>query len=273
MFTSQQATIKKPLSFSGKGLHLGKKVKVTLVPAKVNNGIRIIHKKGTVPFKYPFVTGSSRGTNILISDSFQISTVEHLISALVGLGIDNCDIEITGNEVPATGGSAKEFATKIIQTGITLFKEPKSFFEIKRPICFHRENKSLIAIPANNFKATVFFDFPDIPTQTFSFDLSKDSYLEEIAPARTFGFAQELTELRANGYIKGADLSNAILIDGLKSSAKDIMPEELVRHKILDLIGDLFALGSLPKAHIIGIRCGHEINSLFVKELLFANAR
>jgi len=268
MFSFKQATIAASVTIEGRGIHLGNKSLIKLMPAQAATGLIFIHNGETVRYHYPAVKGSARGTNISISGE-ELNTVEHLISALVGMGIDNCTIEIVGDEIPIIDGSAKIFVEKIQQAGIVYYDKEKQFIKIEEPIVISDEKgRSLIAVPANQFEVTFLFEHPLMDPQIYNFNLFRDDYASQVAPARTFGFQEEVKRLQEQGYIKGADIGNAILIKDKQTSTELRFSNEMARHKVLDLIGDIYAAGALPLAHIYAIRSGHKFNSELVKELI-----
>jgi len=267
MYTTAQTTIASAIKVKGKGIHLGSENLLRLQPAEPNSGLMFSYKGQTAKYLYPQVRGGPRGTNITIGEH-QLSTIEHLISALVGCGVDNCLIEVEGDEIPITDGSARLFTDQITMAGIKKFKESKKFITLKDPVILADGERSLVAVPGKEFAVTFVYDHPLLDPQITHFNLFTDNYPEQIAPARTFGFAQEIEQLQQSGYIKGADLSNALLIKDKAVSAVPRFADEICRHKILDLIGDIYAAGSLPLAHIYAVRSGHSFNSKLVEELI-----
>lgn len=267
MYSTQQATISSSIKVEGRGIHLGNQNQVVLSPAAPDSGLIFQYKESQTRYLFPQVKGSARGTNIDIGGT-RISTIEHLISALVGSGIDNCLIEIKEDEVPITDGSSLIFSEQIEKTGVEELNKPRKFIEIDSPIIVQDENKFIIALPSQEFEVTFLFDHPLLDPQIGYFNLFKQDYVQQIAPARTFGFAEEVEQLKAKGLIRGADLESALLIENKKASAKLRFNNEIVRHKILDLIGDVYAAGALPRAHIIAVRSGHLLNSRLVEEMI-----
>ena len=268
-------TIKSPATIEGIGLHKGKPARVSILPVPGPTGYRFISPlfKEPLPARLDKVSGTVRGTNI--SDGKNtICTVEHLLSAAAGLGIDDLDIEITGEEPPAADGSALPFATALLKAGIQEKPEQqRGALELKGLLEMAKGETRYLARPAQDgvfFRLT--YDYPHslVGTQVIEFTLTPEEYLVRVAPARTFGFSHEIEALKAAGLALGGSLENAIVINEKEILAKGGLrfTDEFARHKLLDLIGDL-ALAGLPlkNIYIEAVRPGHAGNVNFAKLL------
>jgi len=263
-----QHTIKKEIAITGIGLHTGRNVNIRFKPAGVNSGISFIrtdmpgHPRTKADLKN--VSGTVRGTNL-----GGINTVEHVLSALFALSITNIEIEIDGPEPPALDGSSKQYCELIAKAGIANQSSEAKCIELSEPLFVAEDGKCLIAVPSDRFKVSFMINYPSgfIGTQFYKFELNSRKYVKDIAPARTYGFIDEIEALKKQGLALGANEKNAIAIakDGYITQLR--FKDELVRHKILDLIGDLSLLGAEIKAHIIGVRSGHGLNIKLAKKL------
>jgi len=271
-----QKTIERPFSIEGVGLHTGEHVSLTVKPAPVNTGVIFIRKdladtpsiRAEIDYlldveKYPRRSSISNG-------NVHIHTIEHLMSAIYGIGLDNLIVEINGNECPGLDGSSVVFVEKFLESGIVEQNEPKKFYKVKEPVYISENSSHIVALPSETFKISYTLDYPNslIKSQYASFEISPDLYASEIAPARTFCLQEEVEKLKMIGLGKGSDFNNTVVIgkDGVINN-KFRFPNEPVRHKICDLIGDIALLGVPIKAHIIGIRSGHALNTRLVKGL------
>ena len=293
MADEKQKTIKKPVLISGTGLHTGQQAKVEIKPAPENHGyiFKRIDLEGnpTIRASVDNVSETSRGTT-LFENGAAVNTVEHILSALYGLGIDNVSIEIDGPEVPILDGSAGQFVDAIISAGIEEQKEPRQYFVIKTPITYSVPERGIeyMVIPDEGYNVTVLIDYKSniLVNQFASLD-NIDNFQNEISRARTFVFLHELEYLANNGLIKGGNLDNALVIvdkelpkneldhlaDLFNKPHLDIVPQkgilnntelrhsnEPARHKLLDLIGDLALVGMPIKGKILATRPGHKTN-------------
>lgn len=268
----KQKTLKDPVSFSGVGLHTGSTTKVTFKPAPANTGIKFIRvdqpNSGEIAADIKNLIDVKRGTNIGLGN-VKVHTVEHILSALSGLGIDNAYIEINANEPPVGDGSALPFIETLQKTSIMEQDTPRQYYKLKEPVYYVHEDTSIIAVPADELKIslTIVYNHPLIKSQHASFTITPETFIKELAPARTFCFDFEIETLKKQGLAKGGSLTNAVVI-GEKDIHNELrFPDEFVRHKILDLIGDLYLLGQPLKAHIIAVKCGHPSNVAFVQKL------
>ncbi len=268
----KQKTLKEPVSFSGIGLHTGSTTTITFKPAPVNTGIKFIRvdqpNSGEIAADIKNLIDVKRGTNIGLGN-VKVHTVEHILSALSGLGIDNIYIEINANEPPVGDGSALPFIQTLQKTSMVEQDAPRKYYELKEPVYYVHEDTSIIALPAADFKVslTMVYNHPLVKSQHASFTVTPETFIKELAPARTFCFDFEIETLKKQGLAKGGNLTNAVVI-GEKDIHNELrFPDEFVRHKILDLIGDFYLLGQPLKAHIIAVKCGHPSNVAFVQKL------
>jgi UDP-3-O-[3-hydroxymyristoyl] N-acetylglucosamine deacetylase len=254
----RQKTISRSLQFSGLGLHSGKEVALKLSPAPANTGIYFLKEKSKIPATVDQVKDTKRGTTL-----GEIAVTEHLLAAAYGLGIDNLQIEITGDELPVLDGSALPYVEALEQAGIIEQKEAKNPIILEKPV----KLDSLEALPYNGFKVDFMVDFAGIGEQRYSLELSPETFKREIAPARTFGYIDEYELLKEQGLARGASLENALVLgkDGYINQPR--FPDELVRHKILDLIGDLALLGRPLMAEVKAVKSGHKSNVELVRRI------
>jgi UDP-3-O-acyl N-acetylglucosamine deacetylase len=269
-----RTTIKAPATIDGIGLHKGKPSRVTFLPAEGATGFRFISAAfpEPLPARLDKVAGTARGTNISDGKS-TIYTVEHLLSAAAGLGIDDLDIEIRGEEPPAADGSALPFATALLKAGLReKTGQERAYLKLHEKIEMVKGDIRYTAEPASGVSFKLIYDYPHalVGRQVLELTLTPEEYLAGVAPSRTFGFSHEIEALRAAGLALGGSLENAIVIGEKEIMARDGLrfPDEFARHKLLDLIGDL-ALAGLPlrDIHIEAERPGHAANVNFAKLL------
>jgi UDP-3-O-acyl N-acetylglucosamine deacetylase len=271
--TRFQMTIRKEVSFQGIGLHTGKSCEVTIKPSVPGKGIRFRRKNlpdtPEIPAHINCVVDTTRCT-VLGHRGVKIMTVEHLLSALAGLAIDNALIEVEGEEIPALDGSSAEFCKGIMAAGLVELDQPRQCLVLNKPVSVRDGSGILIALPSNEYELSVTLvrdhQYSALTDQFIGWKASTPSYLSEIAPARTFGFLAEAKMLLAKGLIRGVDRTNAVIFDDDNTLTPPRFINEPVRHKVLDLIGDLSLLGPL-QAHIIGIRTSHQINHLLCRSI------
>ena len=268
-----QQTIKKSVEVTGIGLHSGEPIKMLLEPMPANSGITFIHANSgtTLPLSVDSITDTKLAT-VLGKKPNAISTIEHFLSAIYAYGIDNLKVSIYGNEMPVMDGSAVSFCMLLDEAGIKKQEIMKSLMVIKKEVKVEQNGKVASLKPAKKpiFNFEINFNHPIIGTQKYSFEFSKQKYVDEIARARTFGFLRDIQYLQSINLALGASLENAIGLD--ENSV--LNPEglrfenEFVRHKILDAIGDMMVLGH----HIVGeysaVASSHELNHLLTKKLL-----
>ncbi len=270
----KQRTISKEVGYSGIGLHTGKKVKITFKPAPVDSGVRFVRVdlegNPQIAAEISKVIKASRETSIGEGE-VKIQSVEHVLAALTGLDIDNLIIETNGDELPAADGSALPFVQVLKQAGIVDQEKERECLELKEPVSYVKGDVYLVALPNEGLKIsyTIDFDHPVLKTQFASFIIDEKTFTKEIAPARTFGFESEVKQLREKGLIKGGGLENAVVIGekGILNQEPLRFPDEFVRHKILDLLGDLYLVGVPLRAHIIALKSGHGANVELVKKI------
>ena len=259
-----QRTIRQTVSYKGMSLHTGEEVTVTLEPAGAGKGVIFVRTdlpdSPWIKAEACKVVSNMRGTSIG-EGGVKITTVEHILAALSGLGVDNIIIKMNGEEFPAGDGSALPFVELIQRTGTVEQDEPRSFFKVREPFWIGQGDKRLIVVPANEFRITYTVDFSHsfLNSQFAEFVINERTFVEEIAPSRTFGFMEEIEMLKEKGLIRGGSLKNAVVIDskGVINKEGFRFPNEPVRHKILDLIGDLYLIGKPVKAHIVAVKTGH----------------
>ncbi len=259
-----QKTIAKAGSIVGLGIHSGKKTTLRLEPAPVGQGIQFFQKGVAVP---ETILNTSRCTSIG-TGTLQVQTVEHLLAALSGLEITNIRIEVDGEEIPGLDGSALEFVNLFKNLGIEEQKEEAPVFKIKEPVFFYENQKALAAYPDDAFSVAYTLDYPHplLRAQTVDFKLTPDTFVNQIAPARTFCTSREAEEVQKNGKGLGATLNNTLVIGDEGPLGNQFrFPDECARHKVLDIIGDLYLLGFPIQARVIGLRSGHSLNRKLVE--------
>jgi UDP-3-O-[3-hydroxymyristoyl] N-acetylglucosamine deacetylase / 3-hydroxyacyl-[acyl-carrier-protein] dehydratase len=272
----QQQTIKKEVSLSGIGIHTGRKINCVFKPAPAQSGINFVRvdlpEKPIIPAQIYSVTDFAkrpRRTSIGVNDS-EVHTVEHLLASLVGLKIDNITIEIDGEELPGLDGSALEFLRILKKAGLYAQDAPRKFYTVREPIFIQEKDASIVVLPSDHFRVsyTLSYDHPMMRSQFGSFALNDGVFEKQIAPARTFCTENEGKQLRQKGLGKGADYNNTLVVgdDGVIENTLRF-PDEFVRHKILDLIGDFALLGMHLKGHVIAIKSGHPLNISLVQKL------
>jgi UDP-3-O-[3-hydroxymyristoyl] N-acetylglucosamine deacetylase len=274
--THDQQTISKSIEIEGIGLHSGKSVRMTLLPAPPSSGIYFIsaQKKKEIRLKASVhhITKTTLSTTLGIPDSAQVHTVEHILSALYGMEIDNLTIRLDDVEIPIMDGSALPFVNLISEGGIVKQREKRSFLRILKSIKVEEDGKSISIHPCPETKISysIEFNHPSIGKQEYSFILTRNTFIREIAAARTFGFLNEFQELQKQGLIKGGSLDNAVVVGQERILNKEGLRfhDEFVRHKILDLIGDFALLGHPVQGHIIAHRAGHALHAKLMAKLL-----
>jgi len=273
----RQRTLKNTIRATGIGLHTGKKVYLTLSPAPIDAGIvfrRVDCSPAVVIRGHPLNVEDTELATSLGKDGVKISTVEHLMAALAGLGIDNCFVDVSANEVPIMDGSAAPFVFLVQSAGVLEQSAAKKFIRIKRVIEVRDGDKWARFSPFDGFKVrfTIDFDHPLFrgDLQTSEVDFSTTSFVREISRARTFGFTRDIEALRKRDLALGGSLDNAIVVDEYRVLNEDGLRyrNEFVRHKILDAIGDLYLLGHSLIGSFTGHKSGHALNNRLLRELL-----
>lgn len=269
-----QRTVKDYVTVEGIGLHTGKAVKVRLVPAKADSGIvfmRADNGRQKIPLKPDRVVCTMNNTALGVNGS-KILTVEHLLSSLYGLGIDNALVEVYGEEIPILDGSAKVFVEEILKTGIEKLDAVKKFILVKKPIRVEEGDKYASIDPSPDFRVdfVISYEHPLLRYQRREFRFNGEDFEKEISPARTFGFINEVEVLRNNGLAKGGSLENVVVIDdeGVLNPEGMRFKDEPVRHKILDSLGDLMILGTHIIGEYRGYKSGHKLNHQLLVQLL-----
>lgn len=272
----KRKTLMKSIKYDGIGLHKGEKIALKLIPAPVNTGIIFkrtdIKENNEITLDIANVFNPTRGTNIRNKFGAEIYTIEHFMSSLYVYGITDLYVEVDGNEMPIGDGSAFPFLELVDIAGIKEYDEAVEPIVIKEPVYIAEEDKYIIGLPHNDYKITyaVNYNHTFLKSQLIEFDINKENFKNEIAKARTFGFDYELEYLKKNNLALGGSLENAIVV-----TAKGVMnpdglryEDEFVRHKVLDIIGDLKILNRPIKGHIIAIKAGHALDIKFAKKLL-----
>ncbi|HWK10567.1 MAG TPA: UDP-3-O-acyl-N-acetylglucosamine deacetylase [Vicinamibacterales bacterium] len=270
-----QRTLRRSVSCSGIGLHSGNKVTLSLKPAPADYGIRF-QRSDLGGLEIPATVthlGGIRLATGLTREAVSVETVEHLLAALTALGIDNCIVELNTPEVPIMDGSAAPFVYLILnEAGVRRLPAPKKFLKVLRPISLSQGDKRIALYPSDNFKVTysISFDHPLIRHQSRTMKITDETFVEEIAPARTFGFLKEVEMLRQRGLALGGSLDNAIVLGetGVLNQNALRFEDEFVRHKILDAIGDLSLVGYPVIGHLVAHRAGHALHTAFAARIL-----
>jgi len=268
-----QHTIRRQISCVGIGLHSGNKVNLTLKPAPADFGIRFRRTdlgSHEVPATVQNLAGIQLATG-LANNEVSVETVEHLLAALVSVGIDNLRIELNSPEVPIMDGSAAPFVYLIHEAGVKRLQTPRKYLKIVRPIAISRGDKRIALFPSDHFKVTysISYDHPLLRHQSRTLRITEESFAEEIAPARTFTFLKDVEMLRQNGLALGGSLDNAIVLGetGVLNNALRY-EDEFVRHKILDAVGDLALVGYPVIGHLVAHRAGHALHTEFAAKIL-----
>lgn len=271
----QQRTLQLRTQIDGVGLHSGKPVRLSLHPAPVDSGVVFVRSdlphRVEIPARADHVLDTTLNTMLGRGD-VRIGTVEHLMAALYGLGVDNVRVELDGPEVPILDGSAAEWVRLIETAGIRAQKAPRKVMVVRKPVVIQEGDKEVRLTPAAAFSVACEIDFrhPLITDQKFALEVSARSFVREIAQARTFGFVREVDYLRSRGLAQGGSLANAIVIDDFHILNPEGLrfPDEFVRHKILDAIGDLSLVGLPLIGQLHARKTGHALNLKLTQRLL-----
>src|SRR5688572_24740453 len=268
-----QRTLRRAISCAGIGLHSGNKVTLSLMPAAPDSGIRFRRTDLNgleIPATVEHVGGINYAT-VLMRDAVRVDTVEHLLAALVSLGIDNVIVELNSPEVPIMDGSSAPFVYLIQEAGVKPQSQARKYLKVLRPISLLRGDKRIALYPSDHFKVTysIAFDHPLLRHQSRTIRMSEEAFIDEIAPARTFTFLNEVEMLRQQGLALGGSLENAVVVgdtgvlnNGLR------FEDEFVRHKILDVIGDMALVGHPIVGHLVAHRGGHALHTAFAAQVL-----
>jgi UDP-3-O-[3-hydroxymyristoyl] N-acetylglucosamine deacetylase len=273
----RQRTLRNAIKATGVGLHTGEKVYLTLAPAPVDSGIVFRRVDLDPVVEIPACAANVGDTTLsttLVHDGSRVSTVEHLLSAMAGLGIDNAYVDVSASEVPIMDGSAGPFVFLIQSAGIEEQNAAKKFIRIKRPVTVEDGDKKASFLPFNGFKVsfTIDFDHPVFRDRTAhaEVDFSSTSFVKEVSRARTFGFMHEIEYLRSKGLARGGSVDNAIVVDEYRILNQDGLryDDEFVKHKVLDAIGDLYLLGYSLIGEFRAHKSGHALNNASLRALI-----
>lgn len=273
----KQRTLKNVIRATGIGLHSGDKVFLTLRPAPVDTGIVFCRVDLDPVVEIPAAAGNVTSTTLsttMSCNGASVSTVEHLMSAMAGMGIDNAYVDLTGPEVPIMDGSAGPFVFLLQAAGIQEQMAAKKFIRVKRKITVREGDKEAVFLPFDGFKVTFSIDFDhpvfQMGTQSVSVDFSSTSFVKEVSRARTFGFMRDIEFLRSKNLALGGSVDNAIVIDDFRILNEDGLryEDEFVRHKVLDAIGDLYLLGNSLIGEFRGYKSGHGLNNQLLRSLI-----
>jgi UDP-3-O-[3-hydroxymyristoyl] N-acetylglucosamine deacetylase/3-hydroxyacyl-[acyl-carrier-protein] dehydratase len=270
-----QRTVKKTSSVTGVGLHKGEPVTMTFQPAPANFGIRFtrvdLPARPTVIATADHVRDTQRGTTIE-QDKVVIHTVEHVLAALTGMGVDNCLIEIEGAEPPVLDGSSREYVKALSAAGTENLSAKRNVFAPEAPVFFQNDGTSLVILPCDRLRisCSIHFARQQLENQFLTLDIDEETFQRELAPSRTFCFYEEVKPLMDEGLIKGGSLECAVVIKGDEILSKEALRfrDEFVRHKMLDILGDITLLGQPIQGHILAIRPGHAANVALTQKLL-----
>lgn len=273
----RQRTLRNPIRATGVGLHTGEKVYLSLKPAPVDTGIifRRVDLNPVVEIKaWAENVGDTSLSTSLMNGDVRVSTVEHLMSAMAGLGIDNAYVELSASEVPIMDGSAGPFVFLLQSAGVEEQDAPKKFIRIKQEVTVKQDDKVASLLPFDGFKVSfaIDFDHPVFRGRKIDaeMDFSTTSFVKEISRARTFGFMHEIEYLRSKGLVRGGSVDNAIVVDEYRILNEDGLryEDEFVKHKILDAIGDLYLLGNTLIGEFRAYKSGHGLNNQLLRALI-----
>jgi len=271
---TRQKTIERDFYIDGIGLHSGKEVRIHFVPREENAGIifQRVDKQALPILTNIDAISDANFATIIGTNGTSISTTEHLLAALVGLGIDNILVEVDGPEIPIVDGSARVFVQALLKAGLRTQNAEKAYVEVTEPFSVRDEDRWITLYPYDGLKITFTIDYPHplIGKQRLSLDINTRTFTEEIAFARTFGFKKDLENFYAMGLAQGGTLENAVVLgdtevinpEGLRA------PDEFVRHKVLDLLGDVALLGHPLRGHIVAHKSGHALHHRLVHALM-----
>lgn len=263
----RQATLREPIAFEGIGLHTGANAAVEIRPATPDAGISFVVGGTRVPAEAQYVVDTSRATVLGVAGA-TVSTTEHLLSALFAMGVSNAEILVEGPEIPALDGSAGEFVDAIEACGLQVQDAQRRTLAIETAAFVRSGDRVIAALPASTFRVRFVADFAaPIGTQYFDAEIDAQSYRTEVAQARTFAYLHEIESLWAKGLGRGGSLKNALVFTPEGPMQPLRWPDEAVRHKVLDLIGDLALLGVWPSFEVVAIKSGHELHASLVRAL------
>jgi len=265
-------TLKRPVGCTGIGLHSGKAVRLTLKPAPAGHGLRFFRTDVGVeiPARLAWLSRQDHATT-LSKDGVSVETVEHLLAALFALGVDDAVIEVSGPEIPILDGSAAPFVILIHEAGTRPHREPREYLKITRPVEVVRGSKLARLVPADRFEVsyTIGFDHPLLRHQACAVRITSETFVDELAPARTFGFLRDVEAMRKSGLARGGSLENAVVIGetGVLNNALRF-EDEFVRHKAMDAVGDLALLGHPILGRLEAVKAGHELHAAVAQKLM-----
>lgn len=270
-----QRTLRKPIEIEGIGLHTGEPARLRFCPAPSNTGIYFVRKdlpgSPALATNWEFVKSTAFATT-LTGPEFSVATVEHCLSALTALRIDNLFIELTGPEIPIGDGSAAVFLDAILTAGMVEQDEPRKYAYVTKPIYYGTSEKHAYVLPYNGLRLTCTIEFPHpkIGTQKIDLDINEYSFTNELSKARTFGFLKDVEALKAKGLVRGGSLNNAIVLDNqeILNSEGLRFRDEFVRHKALDALGDLVTLGMPLMGHLVLYKSGHDVMNYLVRKIV-----
>jgi len=268
-------TLARETEISGYGVHTGRPARVRLYPAESGEGIAFIREdlpgRPRLPASWDFLGAVDRGTT-LASDSVRVRTVEHLLAALAGLGVDDVLIGVEGDEIPIADGSAAPYADAILAAGLKNGDVPRLPLALSRPLWVESGDSLLAAFPSKvmRFDVLITLEAPAPPAQFFSYLPDPSTFVEKLAPARTFGYLKEALPLIERGLARGSGLENTVVIAEEAVFSRDGLrfPDEFVRHKVLDMVGDFALLGRPLLARVVAIRPGHRLNTDLVRQIM-----
>ncbi len=274
--STKQKTLRQAILYVGVGLHTGKRVSMVISPAEPNNGIHFVRRDaapgtGLVAAKWYNVVDTKLCTVLGNEHGVTVTTVEHLLAALNGCGIDNAIIELDGPEVPIMDGSSNPFVSTIERVGTVDQDVPRNVIWIQQPLEIRDGDRHVAILPSKRPMITVGINFPNtlVGAQTYSVELVNEAFRNDVARARTFGFAEQVDALQKKGFALGGSLKNAVLVDGDRIVNGDGLryPDEFVRHKILDVLGDMTLAGVPVIGHFYAYKPGHDLNNAIIKRL------
>lgn len=263
-----QTTLRDTIAFEGAGLHTGAPARVRIHPAPAGHGLRFrLNDAVEFPARADYVVDTVRATVLGVGEH-RVSTVEHLLSALLGCGVDNALIAVDGPEIPVEDGSAKVFADRFEAVGLATLHDARVRWIPTETRVFRDGDKLLVVAPASSFRVRMLVDYPlPIGTQYVETEIAPETYRSEVAPNRTFGFLHEVESLVKRGLAQGGTLENAVVFGPDGPLAPLRSPTEPARHKILDLVGDFALLGAYPQCEVIAVKSGHKLHCTAVREL------
>lgn len=266
--SSNQWTLADSVRLSGRGLHSGSATTVVIHPSPKNTGIIFRTGGDVISGLVANVVDTSRGTTIGCNGT-RVRTIEHLMAALRGKGVDNAVVEVIGSETPALDGSALPYVEAIDAVGLVDLGVPRKVVKLREPVSVQQNGSFIIAVPANQLSVTYVLNYnhPLIGAQSGTYVLSEKNFGREIAPARTFVLYEEVAGLLDNDLARGGSFDNAIVVWQDRMSSRLRFPDELVRHKVMDLIGDLALVGGLLLAEIVAVKSGHALNVEFARQV------